>query len=77
MNSRSVIHVIDQRTAYWFDQSMLFRYSLSEPFIGVSGLIINYSTIEIKLCISIIKDFGKILLRSVVLFDFTTWIILQ
>src|SRR6185436_20272250 len=39
MNSRSVIHVIDPRTAF---KSMLFRYSLSEPFIGVSGLIINY-----------------------------------
>ena len=55
-------------------KSMLFRYSLSEPFIGVSGLIINYFDDRIK-CVLIIKDFGRILLRSVVfnLFQHSTY----
>src|SRR5438128_2452349 len=53
---------------------MLFRYSLSEPFIGVSGLIINYFDDRRK-CILIIKDCGRILLRSVVfnLFQYSTY----
>jgi len=56
-------------------KSMLFRYSLSEPFIGVSGLIINYFDDRRK-CILIIKDCGRILLRSVVfnLFQHSTYI---